>query len=183
MSDDILNGILGIGVPDQEQTTNIITLDPTEEDTSIIKVPEQEPSAITVRSVPVEEKMETDFEFARDKMRDIIKKGQEATDSAIMLAQSGDEPRAYEVVGGMITAIIQANKELINIHHIKAKKEAVQNTYGTRAPQVVDEKGNVTIEKAVFIGKASDLLREIRALAKPITEVSPGTQPETTDTE
>ena len=181
MSDDILNGILGIGVPEQEQTTNIITLDSAEEDTSIIKVPDQTPSAITVQSVPVEEKMENDFEFARDKMRDLIKKGQEAVDSAIMLAQSGDEPKAYEVVGLMIAAIIHANRELINIHHVKAKKEAVQNTYGTRAPQVVDDKGNVTIEKAVFIGKASDLLREIRALAKPIAEVLPGTHPETTE--
>jgi hypothetical protein len=108
-----------------------------------------------------EQKLDTDFEFARDKMRDLIKKGQEAVDSAIMLAQSGDSPRAYEVVGNMITAIVQANKELINIHKTRKDTTAVE----TPSPSAAG--GSVTIDKAVFVGRASDLLREIRALNKP----------------
>ena len=116
MNTDVLDDILGI-VPEGELP---VEDDPSNDDTSLM-VPDEEQTALTVQSVPVDECLETDFAFARDKMRDLIKKGQEAVDSAIMLAQSGDSPRAYEVVGGMITAIIQANKELIAIH--KARKD------------------------------------------------------------
>ena len=143
---------------------------------SIATVSPPETEALTVQSTPVIETLDTDFEFARDKMRDLIKKGQEAVDSAIMLAQSGDSPRAYEVVGGMITAIVQANKELIRIHKIK------EDTIAMGASPSEPTASPVHIERAVFIGKASDLLREIRALAKP-TAASPDAQtPQVTDT-
>ena len=144
---------------------------------SIATVSPPETEALTVQSTPVIETLDTDFEFARDKMRDLIQKGQEAVDSAIMLAQSGDSPRAYEVVGGMITAIVQANKELIRIHKIK---EDTLNVGGSSSSEPTATP--VTIERAVFVGKASDLLREIRALAKPKV-ASPDAQitPQATD--
>lgn len=159
-NNDVLDEILDVA----RDTANALT-----------KVPEGEQSVVPsgntalvevlpAQNVPVQEqRLETDFEFARDKMRDLIKKGQEAVDSAIMLAQSGDSPRAYEVVGGMITAIIQANKELINIHKTRKDTEATD----TSRPATGGGGSQVSIDKAVFVGRASDLLREIRALAKP----------------
>ena len=171
MSNAILDEILGTEVPEREfstETTAVATLEVPEPGAAPLVVPDKEQTAITVQSAPVEERMESDFEYARLKMRDLIKKGHEAVDSAIMLAQSGDEPRAYEVVGEMINAMITANKELIKIHETKAKKEAIQNKFGTAAPApTTDSGGVVNIDKAVFIGKASDLLREIRALVAP----------------
>jgi hypothetical protein len=63
----------------------------------------------------------------------------------------------------MITAIVQANKELINIH--KTRKDTVATPNAPLLP--TDGGSSVNIDKAVFVGKASDLLREIRALTKP----------------
>ena len=171
MIDDTLNELLGL-VPD---TANTLTANADlviVENSGLPKVLEQESTTVTVRSTPVDEKLDTDFEFARDKMRDLIKKGQEAVDSAIMLAQSGDSPRAYEVVGGMITAIIQANKELIQIH--KTKRDTQDTGNAPLLPREGSGSG-VNIERAVFIGKASDLLREIRALTAP-KDASPDAQ-------
>ena len=70
----------------------------------------------------------------------------EAAKSAILLAQSGDSPRAYEVVATMLTAIVNANKELVNLH--KIKQDAAPHGAGA-----VDG-GGVNIEKAVFVGRA-----------------------------
>lgn len=106
-------------------------------------------------------RLEDDFEFAREKMRDLIGKGREAIDSAILLAQSGDSPRAYEVVGSLLASAIAANRELINIH--KVRQDTVDNA--TVAPSVDGGGGSVNINNAVFVGKASDLLRQIRQIA------------------
>ena len=105
-------------------------------------------------------RLETDTEYGRESMRDMIAKGRTALDSAILLAQSGDAPRAYEVVATMITALIQANKELVTLH--KLKKDAAPRT-----PEGSSVDGaSVVIEKAVFVGRTQDLLREIREAAK-----------------
>jgi predicted translin family RNA/ssDNA-binding protein len=119
-------------------------------------------SASIVTAEPVQtadEKLEADFETARTNIQNLTKDVTEAAKSAILLAQSGDSPRAYEVVATMLTAIVNANKELVNLH--KAKQDA--------APQKAEssEAGGVNIEKAVFVGRASDLLRELRQLQKP----------------
>jgi hypothetical protein len=160
-NNDVLDEILDIA----RDTANALTKVPDGEQAVVPSGNTALVEVLPAEIVPVREqdaKLETDFEFARDKMRDLIKKGQEAVDSAIMLAQSGDSPRAYEVVGGMITAIIQANKELISIH--KTRKDT-QQTERTSSPS--EGGGSVTIDKAVFVGRASDLLREIRALTQP----------------
>ena len=105
------------------------------------------------------EKLEADFDAARANITQMTKDVTEAAKSAILLAQSGDSPRAYEVVATMLTAIVNANKELVNLH--KAKKDAAP------APKAdAPEGGGVNIEKAVFVGRAADLLRELRSIQK-----------------
>ena len=105
------------------------------------------------------EKLDADFEAARTNISQMTKDVTEAAKSAILLAQSGDSPRAYEVVATMLTAIVNANKELVQLHATKQKAK----------PQTTDESqthGNITIDKAVFIGRSSDLLRELKKIQK-----------------
>lgn len=120
------------------------------------------PSNAIVVAEPVtdpNESLNTDFTYARETITNSINDVKEAAKSAILLAQSGDSPRAYEVVATMLTAIVNANKELVNLH--KAKKDAAP------APKADAPEGNgVTIEKAVFVGRAADLLRELRSIQK-----------------
>ena len=118
-------------------------------------------TAMTVAPV-MDNRLENDVEFAREKMRDLIGKGREAIDSASLLAQSGDSPRAYEVVGSMLTSVIQANKELMNIH--KIRQDTVEQSQ-VGSPSVDGSGTTINVDRAVFVGKASDLLREIRQIA------------------
>ena len=102
--------------------------------------------------------LEKDFQYARTTITDSINDVKEAAKSAILLAQSGDSPRAYEVVATMLTAIVNANKELVHLH--KARKDASTEV------KTDHNDSNVTIEKAVFVGRAADLLRELRSIQK-----------------
>lgn len=121
-----------------------------------------EPASIVVAETVQtdEQKLDEDFESARTNIQQMTKDVTEAAKSAILLAQSGDSPRAYEAVAKMLTAIVNANKELLVLH--KTKQEATPQKSAESS-----EAGGVTIEKAVFVGRASDLLRELRQLQKP----------------
>lgn len=116
-------------------------------------------ASIVSASTPTPQ-LDADFELARTNIQNITKDVTEAAKSAILLAQSGDSPRAYEVVANMLTAIVNANKELVNLH--KTKRDAAPV-----ASEESSESGGVNIEKAVFVGRASDLLRQLRQIQKP----------------
>lgn len=127
-----------------------------------------------VIDVPATEdgRLDDDFQFTRQAMRDIITKGRQATDSAIMLAQAGDEPRPYEVVGTLISSLVSANKELMRLHH--TRRVVIEPTSSASPLLPTGTGGAVNIDKAVFVGRASDLLREIRQLAKSTGEDANG---------
>lgn len=107
-----------------------------------------------------------DFDFARDTIREAIQRASLAAIDAVALAQSGDSPRAYEVVGNMLTAIVNANKELVELHRSREETRKVQQIVATGGTGKNSSEQNVHIDKAVFVGRAADLLREIRALQK-----------------
>ena len=142
----------------KEELNKILDLDP--------KLAAKEETTELQRAVPpgklasktAEEAFEEDFGYARSGVRDSIDQAREAAVGAIELAQSGDSARAYEVVAGMLTAIVNANKELLVLHKTK------EDTRKTR--EGPESASGVTIEKAVFVGRASDLLRELRTLSK-----------------
>ena len=142
----------------KQELNELLDLDPTlttgEETT---KRQRAEPPG-KLASATAEEAFDEDFGYARSVVRDSIDQAREAAVGAIELAQSGDSARAYEVVAGMLTAIVNANKELLALH--KTKEDTRKSREGDAAA------AGVTIEKAVFVGRASDLLRELRTLSK-----------------
>lgn len=108
--------------------------------------------------------LDADVAYARTNITGAVNKVKEAMDSAILLAQSGDSPRAFEVVATMLTAMVNANKELVSLH--KAKEDTTAAHQTRTQPANMSKSGHVNIEKAVFVGKASDLLRELKAMKK-----------------
>lgn len=121
---------------------------------------------VAANTATVDEQLSEDLDFARTQIYDIIKKGSLAMDSAIVLAQSGDSPKSYDAVASIISAMVQANQTLIGMHKTKRSAEAIQNKNVTKNP-------NLRIDKAVFIGTASDLIREIQKIQKTSKEQEP----------
>jgi hypothetical protein len=48
--------------------------------------------------IPADKRMDTDFEYARLNLKELIDKGKDSLENAISLAESLDSPRGFEVV-------------------------------------------------------------------------------------
>ena len=93
---------------------------------------------------------ETDFEFARNNMKELIKKGNQAVDNILEVAKATDHPRAFEVVATLINSVAAMNKDLMDIRKKK------QDLTGEKKTQ------QINVDKAVFVGSTTDLIRQIK---------------------
>lgn len=103
--------------------------------------------------------IENDLTYARNKIKQIVDSAQITLESAIAVAEETGNPRAFEVVGTLLSSIVTANKELLQLHKTKADAVKTSAEGGEAAPKA---SGDVIIEKAVFVGRAQDFLRELR---------------------
>lgn len=110
--------------------------------------------APTVENLPTEKVVppraekddsDTDFQYSRENLYNIIERGSDAMDGLLEIARETEHPRAYEVVGQLVDKLTNANKELIGLHKtMQSMKEDI-----IRSPQ------NVT--NALFVGSTADL--------------------------
>ena len=62
---------------------------------------------------------ETDFQYARENLYNLIERGQDGLEELLEIAKQSQHPRAFEVVGQMIDKLANTNKELLNLHKTK----------------------------------------------------------------
>lgn len=93
--------------------------------------------------------IDDDFATARRNLHNIIHQGNDALEEALIVAKSSEHPRAFEVVGGLIKTLVDANKDLLELQQkLKALKK------------VDDEKNisqSVKAENAIFVGNSAEL--------------------------
>jgi hypothetical protein len=111
-------------------------------------------SSTEVVPVKSEDVVETDTEYARRNIRDLIDKGSVAVDNLLQVSKESEHPRAYEVVAGLMKTMADLNKDLLELQ--KRKKDL--------QPQLdnASNRGNITVEKAVFVGSTAELIKQIR---------------------
>lgn len=95
--------------------------------------------------------IEADAEFARTNMKTLIDNGNRALTELATVANQSESPRAYEVLATMMKNLADMNKDLLELQ--KRKREL--------APQSETSKG-VNIDKAVFVGSTTELLKMIK---------------------
>ena len=106
-------------------------------------------------NVPTTENIaNTDFQYTRENLYNVIERGQDAMEGLLQVAQETEHPRAYEVVGQLMDKLTNANKELINLH--KQIKDV--NDDGSVKTQ------NVT--NALFVGSTAELQKLLKAKQK-----------------
>lgn len=112
--------------------------------------PKKEPEII---NTPHEENdIEADYNLSRRTFRSLIDKGNAAMENLTDLAKESESPRAYEVLATMMRTIADTTKDLYDLQ--KKTKDLKDN--GKK------DQTNVTVEKAVFVGSPSDLLKKIK---------------------
>ena len=93
---------------------------------------------------------ETDFQYARENLYNLIDRGQDGLEELLEIAKQSQHPRAFEVVGQMIDKLANTNKELLNLH--KTKKDI----------QAEKTSGPTNVTNALFVGSTSELQKLLK---------------------
>lgn len=98
-----------------------------------------------------------DYELSRETYRNLVQKGDSALHDLLAVAKESESPRAYEVVATLIKTLSDTTKELLDVHK---KRKEIKKVDHPDARQPRNEQ--ISVEKAVFIGRPSDLLSQIK---------------------
>ena len=96
--------------------------------------------------------IDDDADYARKNIRELIEKGNSAIDNLLLVAKQSEHPRAFEVAAGLIKNLSDLNKDLLEIQ--KRKKDL--------SPSQTPNKSNINVDKAVFIGSTTELLKQLK---------------------
>ena len=111
------------------------------------------PKQVEIINTPHEDDdIKADYNLSRRTFRDLINKGNAAMETLTDLAKESESPRAYEVLATMMRTIADTTKDL---YDLQKKTKDLKGEDKKEQP-------NVTVEKAVFVGSPSDLLKKIK---------------------
>ena len=116
----------------------------------IIEKPKKEIVKVEKVKPPVNgEDEDTDFQYARENLYNLIERGQDGLEELLEIAKQSEHPRAFEVVGQMIDKLTTTNKELLTLH--KTKKD------------IKTENGGPTnVTNALFVGSTAELQKILK---------------------
>jgi hypothetical protein len=105
--------------------------------------------AETVKLPAKVEKMETDYNYARENLYNLVERGQDAIDGILDLCKETEQPRAYEVAGQLIKTVGETAEKLLDVQ--KKLKELEK------------EDGNVrTQHNHLYVGSTSELQKFLK---------------------
>ena len=92
---------------------------------------------------------ETDFQYVRENLYNLIERGQDGLEEILEIAKSSEHPRAMEVFGQLIGKLTETNKELLNLH--KTKKDISQEVSGPK-----------NVSNNLFVGSTAELQKFLK---------------------
>jgi len=102
------------------------------------------------------ENQDEDFRKARKNIRNIVDQGDTILKGIMEVARDTDKPSAYEAAALIMKTLMDANKDLIDIHEKNKKFKALPES------NLPVNNGDINVNNAVFVGNATDLLKKIR---------------------
>jgi hypothetical protein len=99
--------------------------------------------------------LEDDAAHARETLRNLIDKGNEAIDGILHIAKNSDHPRAYEVAGQLIKTVSDTAKDLLEVQ--KRKKDLEK-----------EDKPKIQTQNNLFVGSTHELLKAMKQAQEPI---------------
>lgn len=90
--------------------------------------------------------LDNDYSEARQTLKELVKKGNDAIDHLLAIATDTEHPRAFEVVATLIKNTAEANEKLLSMQ--KTVRD-MKNIKG--------KDSGVTVDKAIFVGSTAEL--------------------------
>ena len=92
-----------------------------------------------------------DYEYTRNNLYSLVKKGQDAINGALELAQETEMPRAYEVAGQLIKNVSDVTDKLMDLQ--KKLKDIEESSIS---------KGPTNVTNALFVGSTAELAKLLK---------------------
>ena len=104
-----------------------------------------------LRKISGQEDHLKDYEYARGNLYSLIEKGQEAINGILELAQEGQQPRSYEVVGQLIKSVGDVSDKLLDLQQ---KMKDLNKEEKSSSP--------TTVNNALFVGSTAELQKLLK---------------------
>lgn len=127
-----------------DKIAETLNLTPVDNKTEVVKV---EPAD--------DQKLENDFQYARENLYNIIERGTDALNGIVDLANQSQHPRSFEVVADLVRTLSTANKDLLDL---QKKMKDLQP----------EEQKNQKVTNNLFVGSTKDLTDLIEGGARKI---------------
>ena len=101
--------------------------------------------------------LSNDFEVSRENIINVIEKGNDAINTFAELARQSQHPRSYEVLAGLMKAVLEANRALLEIH--KTTQKMNTNKVDEKTGDIITKNGNTNI---IMVGSTKDVLKLIK---------------------
>lgn len=95
--------------------------------------------------------LDEDYAHARDTLKDLVKKGNDAIEHLLAIATDTEHPRAFEVVATLIKNTAEANEKLLTM------QKAVRDMKNIKSKDT-----GVSVDKAIFVGSTSELSKLLK---------------------
>ena len=104
-----------------------------------------------LKKISAQEDHVKDYEYTRGNLYSLIEKGQEAINGILELAQEGQQPRSYEVVGQLIKSVGDVSDKLLDLQQ---KMRDLNKEEKTSSP--------TTVNNALFVGSTAELQKLLK---------------------
>ena len=104
-----------------------------------------------LRKISGQEDHLKDYEYTRGNLYSLIEKGQEAINGILELAQEGQQPRSYEVVGQLIKSVGDVSDKLLDLQQ---KMKDLNKEEKSSTP--------TTVNNALFVGSTAELQKILK---------------------
>jgi len=104
-------------------------------------------------TVPEDGAEDEDHLYARAKHYELSEAGSEAIQIALRIARESENPRAIEVLSGLLKNLSDVNKSLLTLNKDKSEAKAAKGKGGGSAPTI----GQAVQNQNIFVGSSKDL--------------------------
>lgn len=110
-----------------------------------------------------DESAKTDFTTARSNLLSLINSGTISFERLTEIAAQSQHPRAFEVLSNMLTTLVNANKDLLELQTKIRELNAADGKGPSGGPSVVNNN--------LFVGSTQELLKTLKNMnAKPVDD-------------
>lgn len=100
-----------------------------------------------------------DYILVRRTLRNLIEKGNDAIEEIASIARQNESARGFEVVSNLIKTVGETSKDL---YALQKQKKDLRDPDPASDPRKKNADSNITVESAVFVGSAAELLSAIK---------------------